>query len=309
MNENDYSDTKFDDPIDGWIHLRIKKPKDVDTLYQKTRDFTAHEDGLINQRLVWMLTFNGFLFTAYALSLTAEATATINENLRTIEVIYQLRDSLTVAGFASAFIAAIGVLGALKAIRSAAYHYNYAMWRNNLRPFYPRVIGRRRTNVLGMICAVSTPFVVSGPWLYLFLKNREFTNGICSFSQGQTSATFSLIVSLSFVIVFSAITIFPELPDPFKEEKDTNDKNRQTAVLVFAQLVIFTAASVLFVEVLNPAIQVNCLGLFDKFLTISGLVFPTFSIMLFAWLLATSPFRKSFNLKETHLTESLESED
>jgi hypothetical protein len=38
-------------------------------LYKEYRDYIKHEDGLINQRLAWALTIQGFLFAAYALVL------------------------------------------------------------------------------------------------------------------------------------------------------------------------------------------------------------------------------------------------
>ncbi len=301
MSKKRYSDINFDKPEDGWIYIRVNRPKDVDILYEKTREFTTHEDGLVNQRLVWMLTFNGFLFTAYALSLTAESTARIRDLDLTIEAIAQLRDALTVAGFASAFVAAFGVLGALKAIRSAAHHYNDVMWSNRIRPFFPRIIGRRRSNVLGMICAVSTPFMVSGPWMYLFLKNREFTQGVCEFSQGQVSAAFALIATLSCVVIFSSITVFPELPDPFKEPSDRSRKQRQEVLLIVGQFAIVASSIFLFVEIWHPNISAQCEGALDKSLTTAGLILPTVSIMVFVWLFGTSPFRKKFDPNDTHL--------
>ena len=48
---------------------------ETDEFYERVRAKIEHEDDLVHQRITWMITLHGLLFTAYGFSLAAEATS------------------------------------------------------------------------------------------------------------------------------------------------------------------------------------------------------------------------------------------
>ncbi len=298
-------DENIDDTetLDTWPLIQLATPNDVDVLYEKTRKFTNHEDGLVNQRLAWMLTFNGFLFTTYALSITAEANSYAIDGAHKVAVITsinQLREALTVAGFASAIVAAVGVLAALRAIRSVAFHYNYLLWRRQIRPYFPRIIGTKKTSRLGMACAVSTPFVVSGPWLYLFLKKRDFTRDLCGYSQSEIGAMIAITLTLSLAFFFTAVALFPELPDPFKRKREEIELKRRKKHYMRAIATILVATIGIYTIYFYPQIHQECSLLRDKLIASALLLSPGSTIAVALVIFMINPFQKSLAFLENH---------
>ncbi len=57
---------------------KAERLRDDLKIYEIFRDYIKHEDGLINSRLMWILTINGFLFTAYGLTLQKKLDITYN---------------------------------------------------------------------------------------------------------------------------------------------------------------------------------------------------------------------------------------
>ena len=57
---------------------KAERLRDDLKIYEMFRDYIKHEDGLINSRLMWILTINGFLFTAYGLTLQKKLDITYN---------------------------------------------------------------------------------------------------------------------------------------------------------------------------------------------------------------------------------------
>jgi len=135
------------------------------------RNLVEHEDVLVNNRLAWMLAFNGFLFTALGLSFSAEATALVKlgENApetfktfgRSVEI---LRASLATAGVLSSLAAIVGVVAALAAIRCAATTFEDSLQgKSSGHPkFFPASSKNARS--LGMFSATLFPIIIAGVW-------------------------------------------------------------------------------------------------------------------------------------------------
>lgn len=153
--------------------------KEAEDLYDRIRSKIEHEDELVNQRLMWMITLHGLLFTAYGFSLSAEATSlsapglvsTATGELRSayadfLFTISTLRQAMVLVGIGSSFAALLGVVAACRAIRDDERTFK------SLRGKLPstvlsKPIGRRVTNVLGMACCLLVPFLGAGVWTWI----------------------------------------------------------------------------------------------------------------------------------------------
>lgn len=81
---------------------------DVLELYKITRTYITHEDSLINNRLTWLLTIQGLLFTAYGLAL--------RETVKSSELV-SLIFLLKILGIMTSFLGLTGILAAVFSIR------------------------------------------------------------------------------------------------------------------------------------------------------------------------------------------------
>ena len=112
------------------------RQKEIDELYKRVRSKIEHEDDLVNQRIMWMITLHGLLFTAYGFSLSAEAISlsapglapsAIPELANTyhtfLATITTLRYAMVIVGIGSSFAALLGVVAAYRAIRDDESHF------------------------------------------------------------------------------------------------------------------------------------------------------------------------------------------
>ena len=116
-----------------------------DSQDQWLREVVKHEENLINARITWMLTFQGFLFAAVSL-----ATGDIRSDLL---------DTVPIIGMLIAALAVLGITAAYLTIDEARRNYGGLVFGGlRLRKW----LGR--TNSLG-ICVV-----VTLGWLWLYVR-------------------------------------------------------------------------------------------------------------------------------------------
>jgi hypothetical protein len=154
--------------------------EEVERLYDRIRAKIEHEDNLVNQRIMWMITLQGLLFTAYGFSLSAEATSlpvsSSNPDAyrRFILTLTTLREAMVAVGVGSSFATLLGVIAAHRAIRDdeRTLRRGQDNCKSALKTF-PNPIGRRVTNIIGMICGLAFPFLGGVVWMWIgkFLPN------------------------------------------------------------------------------------------------------------------------------------------
>lgn len=149
-------------------------------IYRLCRAKIEHEDELVNQRLTWLITLQGLLFTAYGFSISAEASSLGSKGIeigaseaarRAYEAfmanLESLRHGLSYLGIAVSFAALTGILAACRAIRDdvAAMH-GLPIQDLAGNPLFPRIVSEGSANALGMTCALSVPFMLAGVWIW-----------------------------------------------------------------------------------------------------------------------------------------------
>jgi rRNA maturation protein Nop10 len=118
----------------------------------RVRETVRHEEALINSRLTWMLTFEGFLFTAVSLA----SGETRQPFLDTVPVAGALVALLALAGVAAAY-------GHIDAVRKEAPVGKFGSVR------WPKWVGRGYSAGLCI--------VVAGAWLALYFALRPPSPG------------------------------------------------------------------------------------------------------------------------------------
>lgn len=136
-------------------------------LYKILRDYVVHEDNLINNRLGWLLTSQGLLFSAFALSL--------DKNTKSIDVGI-LHISIFLVGIVMGIISFTIVLQARLAIEGL-----HSIW-NEVRSFsdksdYPRLTGGLKSGTNRNIFCIALswlvvliPLAFVGAWVAILLS-------------------------------------------------------------------------------------------------------------------------------------------
>ncbi|EFL52318.1 conserved hypothetical protein [Solidesulfovibrio fructosivorans JJ]] len=84
--------------------------------YEHTRNQIQHEDNLINQRVVWLLQVNGFLFAAYAFTLVAQSNTSCKATTGFTLLVVFSRFILSFVGIILSFMLKRGISAAEKSI-------------------------------------------------------------------------------------------------------------------------------------------------------------------------------------------------
>ena len=149
-------------------------------IYRLCRAKIEHEDELVNQRLTWLITLQGLLFTAYGFSISAEAASLGSKGIEIgaseaargayeafMANLLSLRHGLSYLGIAVSFAALTGILAACRAIRDDVAAMHGLPVRDLAgKPLFPRIASEGSANALGMTCALSVPFMLSGVWIW-----------------------------------------------------------------------------------------------------------------------------------------------
>lgn len=146
--------------------------------WRDLRSQIEHEDGLVNQRLLWMLAFSVFLFAAYGYSLTAEATLVpkvsffepierLNASMRNIKL---LRLAICAAGVGVGIASLFGAAAAFFAIKSLVAEFGLPSAKGG----YGQPVGPGLASKFGMLSGLAFPCITIGVWLFLGLVQIEW---------------------------------------------------------------------------------------------------------------------------------------
>jgi len=173
-----------------WAHLRSQ---------------IEHEDGLVNQRLLWMLAFSGFLFASYGYTLTAEASLVASmtdciecslASSQAAESIRTLRISISIAGACIGFAALLGATAANCAIVTAVS----AFPTDRVHGFYANPIGAGAAHKFGFLSGLAFPSVTVGVWMFLALVQLDVDRFL---SVLISTGTCAVLILVSFEIISS----------------------------------------------------------------------------------------------------------
>ena len=148
---------------------------DALAFFDRCRRQIEHEDALVNQRLTWFITFQGFLFTAYGFSMMAEssslsslAQAPAGSYARFMDNLLWMRHGMVGLGLLSSIVALVGVMAAYRAIKNNEREMEQfpALSPSGARLF-PRIIGAQTSNLMGILCGTLFPFLSGGGWIFL----------------------------------------------------------------------------------------------------------------------------------------------
>jgi hypothetical protein len=133
------------------------KPLTLNDYYDDTARQIKREERLINDRLSWMLTFEGFLFAALALTANVSNAGVLRNNLKyTIPAI----------GFVVAMLTAVGIFGAYISINQIK-----RFWANQKgSDRFPIAYGNRLASFLGRTTGYGLPFAMMLTWVVFFIR-------------------------------------------------------------------------------------------------------------------------------------------
>ena len=140
-------------------------------LWNDLRSQLQHEDGLVNQRLAWMLAFNGFLFAVVGLSLFKEIPGhpgTGGFQLRADQLV-ALRIVVSLAGIGTAIAAFLGTLAAFRTIRLLVEKYRKHPAGSSARNICRYPSGETGPSNLGMASGLLFPSLLLGIWSFVLL--------------------------------------------------------------------------------------------------------------------------------------------
>jgi len=123
--------------------------------YEHLAHQIEREDGLINTRVTWMLTFEGFLFAALALVASKESDPTIQ---------MVLKYALPIIGFVIAFLAYHAIGAALSTLT-----YLKDLWEPENYPGYPQPFGKEMQHTRGASYSKGLPVTIMVLWFVVFI--------------------------------------------------------------------------------------------------------------------------------------------
>ncbi len=129
--------------------------EDKQRYYEYLSQQIEREDGLVNNRLTWMVTTQGLLFAAIALVARNDTT---NSNL-----IKVLTKWLPVTGMFLSAVCFFGVLGATKAIYDLMKEWKLLSYDGGPRPF-----GGTIAALLGLVLRFSLPILLFAVWYKIY---------------------------------------------------------------------------------------------------------------------------------------------
>ena len=142
---------------------------EVKELYSIYRDYVKHEDELINRRLSWNLTLQGFLFAAYGVSFQVLAGPPNDAGLK--QHMHYLPCVFSAVGLAVAILVLMSIMAAQDSIDGlrTAWHEPSRHIDEALREALPGLTGAGQSfaNRWGKVPQVGIPIVIILAWLML----------------------------------------------------------------------------------------------------------------------------------------------
>jgi hypothetical protein len=132
--------------------------------YQIVRSQIEHEDNLINQRLSWFVASQSFLFSAYAILLSAASQGRLQRFVTQQEILFFLIPLVAIGVSILIYITVIAAMLAMANLRR--------LLKNHLddTALLPPVQGHRQTFLLGQATPILIPFLFMISWIVLLIK-------------------------------------------------------------------------------------------------------------------------------------------
>lgn len=144
--------------MSNFRELELKELK-LKNLYECTTQRIKQETNLINNRLSWLLTFQGFLFAVIALVASKDTNPAVSLILRAV---------IPIIGIAVALLALTGILGAYMAIGDLiSWSVGEGLEKTTQ---YPPAYGSKLARALGMVTSYGIPLSLVITWVILLKK-------------------------------------------------------------------------------------------------------------------------------------------
>jgi hypothetical protein len=133
------------------------EPLTLKDYYNYTARQVKRGEALISNRLSWMLTFEGFLFAALALTANVSTDAALRSNL--------INYTIPAVGFVVAALTAVGIWGAYVSIKQIKRFWASLEGSNR----FPLPYGNCLASFLGRITTYGIPAAMMATWGVLFI--------------------------------------------------------------------------------------------------------------------------------------------
>ena len=135
--------------------------------YQIIRSQIEHEDNLINQRLSWFVTAQAFLFSAYAVLLSAPSQVRLQRFPTQQEILFYLIPLVAIGVSILIYITVVAAMLAMANLRRLLEGY----MKEEESALLPPVQGYRQTLLLGQASPILMPFLFMISWIVLLIKS------------------------------------------------------------------------------------------------------------------------------------------
>jgi len=143
----------------------------TEKFYKYSRSQIEHEDNLLNNRISWLLVFNGFLMSAYAFTLTAQASVTLLDPAEFNEKLVYVRILLSATGISACFIILIGTAAAGLSMHALKEGWDIYKKDADEIGHFPQLIGERVIGMLGGLVPVYfLPITLAVVWMLVAAK-------------------------------------------------------------------------------------------------------------------------------------------
>ncbi|HWH68259.1 MAG TPA: hypothetical protein VNT26_02700 [Candidatus Sulfotelmatobacter sp.] len=143
-------------------------PGDISPLewYQVFRSRIEHEDGLISQRLSWLVAAQSFLFTAYAITTNGLSSLGLKLSGGFLDQARLLFRLIPIVALCTALLIYIGILAALKGIRELRQAYR----AQPVARMGPPIQTSTSTQWLGLVAPLLLPLLFVAVWSCLLIR-------------------------------------------------------------------------------------------------------------------------------------------
>ena len=146
----------------------------IDKERARLKDHVSHEETLINNRMTWMLTIQGFLFAAFALIFESKPEIKASELASCDQMMCVYLDVIPVLGGVIAFMVFLGVFAAYVSIDNLKHETNKNIHRANEiihgEEKHQEMLKKKHSalaSILGRIVSMSVPSAIVRTWFYL----------------------------------------------------------------------------------------------------------------------------------------------
>ena len=159
-------------------------------LYDTYRNRVQHEDGLLSQRVSFLLTSQAFLLTPYVLSYTAD-----RSKIADPKALDNLQRIIPIIGLISCLVALAGASAAAYAIALARSNYDSVPSDLKLKIPMPGIHSNRLIHTAGLAPAFGFITILFLVWLSFILRVDTFKDLVASISKNLTIIIGSVVLA------------------------------------------------------------------------------------------------------------------